>query len=657
MGAPRNGEPRTWIPRLDLPGVAAWAVPALLIVFLGLANGGFDPIARGEVGIVVWWLVVLGTALNLLPAAGGTPAGRMLLGIAVAFAAWNALSLTWTESDERTATELARVSTHLAVFALALGIQGTGRWRQVLHGATFGLVAICVIAVLSRMEPSWFPEQRAGEYLTGIEIESRLAYPVNYPSGLGALTAIALPLVVGATATARTIAGQALAGAAIPIVALALWLTSSGLSVPAVVLALLVFIVLAPDRVPKLATLLVGAAGAAILFAAVNERPELDAGLTGDRALEQGDEVFLIAILVSAGVGLLQAGISAWARNARRPRWMRVPRRTAAIATAVLVVAGSLVGLAAGGAGEISDEWDDIKSRGAAVDPRGSSRGAEILDFSGSGRYDFWSASVDASETDPLRGTGPGTFDLWWEREGYYEAYVRDGHSLYLETLGELGIPGFVLIVILVFGVLVVGAVRAWRAPPELRVGLAAATAGCVAFAAAGLVDWVWELGVLSVAFFTLAGVAVAGGPRPPLDHRSTHHVPPWWKRYGGRIALGALAVCGILAIGQPLRGTIALERSYDAAGVGDTEEALEHARDAADAQPYAATPYMQEALLLAGQESLTEAAEAARAATENEPTNWFTWDVLRQIEEARGRDKAAAEARRESVSLGGPRE
>jgi hypothetical protein len=652
MAAERNRQPR-----VDLAGFTAWAVPALLIVFLGLSNGGFDPIARGEVGAVVWWLVLIGTALNLLPAGGGTLAGRVLLAIAVAFAAWTALGLTWTESDERTATEVARVSGYLAVFTLALGVQGTGRWRQVLHGATFGAVALCAIAVLSRMEPPWFPEQRAGEFLTGIQIESRLAYPINYPSGLGALAAISLPLAFGATATARTIPGQALAAAAMPVVALSLWLTSSGLSVPALCIALLLFVFLAPDRIPKFATLLVAAAGSAVLFAAVDQRPDLDQGLAGATALEQGDELLVITLVVCAGVGLIQAGISAWTRYARRPRWMQVPRRTAAVATGALALVAVVGGIAAGGADQLSDEWNDIKSRGASVDPRGSSRAAEILDFSGSGRYDFWTASVDANKTDPLKGTGPGTFDLWWERSGYYEAYVRDGHSLYLETLGELGIVGFLLVVVLVGGILVVGAVRAWRAPPELRAGLAAATAGCTAFAAAALVDWVWELGALAVTFFALAAVAVAGGARPAGGPVGVHHAPPWWRRHGGRIAVCVLAVCGIAAIAQPLWGAIELEHSFDDAGVGRYQPALDNARDAADIQPYTATPYMQQALLLEHDGELGAAADAARTATENEPTNWLTWHLLSQIEEERGHKDAAAQARRQSVSVGGPRQ
>ena len=145
--------------------------------------------------------------VGALPIAGGTDAGRAMLIVLAAFAAWTALSLSWTESAERTSIELARTVAYLGVFALALAVQGEGRWRHLLNGVTTGVAVVCGIAVLSRLEPTWFPKQQAGAFLQGIEIESRLAYPLNYSSGLGAFAGIALPLCLGATASARTNVG------------------------------------------------------------------------------------------------------------------------------------------------------------------------------------------------------------------------------------------------------------------------------------------------------------------------------------------------------------------------------------------------------------------------------------------------------------------
>jgi hypothetical protein len=626
----------------------------VLIVYLGITNGGFDPVSRSVVGVAVWWTVLVGTAVNVLPAAGGTATGRLLFGVAAAFAGWTALAFTWTDSDERTATELARVSTYLAVFALALAAQGAGRWRQVLHGVTAGVVIVCGIAVLSRMHPAWFPEQVAGQYLPGIEIESRLAYPINYSSGLGALAAIGLPLALAATSSARTLMGQALGAGALPLVALTLWLTTSGLSIPAAAVALAVFLALAPDRLPKLATLLVAAAGAAILFAATESREALDRGLPTAQLESQGGEMLVITLAVCAGVALAQTGLSQLIRYGRRPDWLRIPRRRAAIATATVAVVAVVFALAAGAPGGLEDRWETFKSRGGAPLPGEASRGDQILDFSGSGRYQFWEASVDANATDPWRGIGPGTWDFWWVEHGSYAAYVRDAHSLYLETLAELGIIGLVLIGALVGGVLAAGAWRALRAPPDLRLGIAAATAGCAAFAAAGMVDWIWELGVLPVVFFLLAAIACAGrdGELPPAGDAA-----PIWRREGGRIAVALVALAGLVAIVPPLWGTVALERSQEAAADGRDEVALGAARSAISAQPYAASPRLQEARLLQRQGDLAAAVRAARAGTAREPANWHNWLDLSRLEARNGdRDRAAAARRRaEKLSPNAP--
>ncbi len=497
--------------RLDPGGFVAWLVPAVLVLYLALSNGGYDVTERSEIGIAVWWIVLVGSAVGALPIAGGTPLGRAMFGLLAAFALWNALSLGWTESAERTATELGRVATYLGVFALALGAQGKGRWRLMLGGIATGMAAVCAIAVLSRLEPGWFPERRTEEFLPGIEIDRRLAYPLNYSSGLGAFAAMAFPLILASTASARTIVVQALAAAALPVVALTLWLTSSSLSVPATVIALIAFFVLVPDRLPKLATLVTAGIGSAILFAAVEDRAALDRGLPTPEALADGDEMKAIILVVCGGVALVQVAISLLARYAKRPAWMSPTRATASVATAVTVAALAIVAVAAGAPGEVSDAFEKFKSREGAVPSEGS-RGEQILDVSSSGRYDFWQSAIDANKTEPLTGIGPGTFEFWWSREGSYPGFVRDAHSLYFETLAELGWVGLILVGGFVLGVLGIGVARAIRAPDDLRLALAAAVAGCTAFAATALVDWVWELAVIPVVFLALAAIAIAAG-------------------------------------------------------------------------------------------------------------------------------------------------
>ena len=101
---------------------------------------------------------------------------------------------------------------------------------------------------------------------------------------------------------------------------------------------------------------------------------------------------------------------------------------------------------------------------------------------------------------------------------------------------------------------------------------------------------------------------------------------------------MAAVAIAALIAIWFPLRGATALRQSQVDAANGDLSAALDQAREAADAQPYAASPLLQQALLLEQQGRLRAAAAAAAAATRKESTNWRTWMVLARIEAERGR-------------------
>jgi hypothetical protein len=642
--------PRVGELRIDPAAFGAWLLPVLLIVYLALNNGGFDAIQRGEVGVAVWWMVLVGTLVGVLPVAGGTRAGRAMLCVLAGFAAWTALSLIWTESADQTATEVARMGSYLGIFALALAVQGEGRWRYLLQGATTGVAIVCGIAVLSRVEPTWFHHPGAGRFLPGIQIASRLAYPLNYSSGLGAFAAIGLPLLLAATSSARTLVVQALAAAALPVVALTLWLTTSSLSVPAAAIALVAFFVLAPDRLPKLATAVVAGAGSAILFAAENQRAALDRGLPTAAAQHQGHELLAIIIVVCAGVGLIHAGLGLAVRYGRRPAWLGIPRQQASVAAVVAVASVLIVALAAGIPGELSDQWQTFKSRASSARPGESTRGRQILDFSGSGRYQFWRSALDANATDPLIGIGPGTFQFWWAEHGSYYGPTRDAHSLYIETLAELGIVGLLLIGGFSLAVVGIGTVRVLRAPPELRLAIAAATGGCAAFVATAMVDWTWELAVLPVVFLVLAAVAVAGGIEAARPRPANGSVP-FLRRQGGRVAMAALSVAALVAISLPLASAAAVQRSQGAVADGKLDAALSDAREAVAVQPYAAAPRIQEALVLEEQGNLPAAVAAARAATSRESANWANWIILSRLEARAGDARASLEAYREARS------
>src|SRR5947208_16522875 len=97
------GWPRS-VTRVNAGSVGAWLRPFLVIVYLGLDDGGYDAVGRSEVGIIVSWALLVTAAVGVLAFAGGTVAGRIALGLFALFVAWTALSLLWTGSAEQTFT-------------------------------------------------------------------------------------------------------------------------------------------------------------------------------------------------------------------------------------------------------------------------------------------------------------------------------------------------------------------------------------------------------------------------------------------------------------------------------------------------------------------------------------------------------------------------
>ena len=153
----------------------------------------------------------------------------------------------------------------------------------------------------------------------------------------------------------------------------------------------------------------------------------------------------------------------------------------------------------------------------------GGTTTSRLTSVSGNGRYQFWQSAVDANATDPVKGIGPGTYEYWWAEHGTLPGFIRNAHSLYLETLAELGIVGLALILVFVLTPLVAGTRRALRSTGDARARFAAATAACAAFAVAAGIDWAWQLAVIPAAFLLLAAatlgpsIADRGAPLDPV--------------------------------------------------------------------------------------------------------------------------------------------
>jgi O-antigen ligase len=616
-----------------------WTLGFGLTVYLGLKGGGFDPLVTDQVGIAAWWVLLFAVAVAALPRLRLGPLAWCALGILAALVIWSALSLTWTESTEKTAADVARVATYLGVFALALFSRDSKSASRMVAAVATGIAFVALIALLSRLHPAWFPSaNQTAQFLTSGE--ERLSYPLNYWNGLAALIAIGLPLVLQLATGARVLLVRALAAAAMPAMILAIFFTLSRGGIGAAVVALAFFIAIAHDRIPKSLTLLVAAIGGGVLIALANGRDQLVEGHMNSTAHSQGDEMIWITIVVCVLVGLAQAGISAGLSRGR-PRWSTVSRRQAQVATLAVVVLAVIAAAAINAPSHLSHAWNDFK-RPSGSAAMGTGRLGSVV---GESRYQFWSSAVREAESKPLTGTGSGTFQVWWTRDADIEESVVDTHSLYLQTLGELGIVGLALLAAFLALSLVGGGRVVLRAGSDRRSLLAAALAGSSALWVTSLFDWMWKLPVIPIATLLLVAVLVTADT-PPEGNRELRS--PLWLRLG---TVG-VALVAIVAIAIPLASTAFLRTSQTAAREGDVPSALEDARTAQNAMPGAAGPRLQEALLLESQSEFAPAAEAAQAASDRESNNWRNWLVLARIEAERGSADAAVSDYRRARSL-----
>jgi tetratricopeptide (TPR) repeat protein len=627
-----------WVENIDWGGVATWLFGFSLIAYLGLDGGGYDPIVHDQVGIGVWWLLLAGVVVGAMPRRRLSILAWSALAALAAFELWTALSLIWTENSENTLADVARIGGYVGIFGFALLIRGIDGARRLVSALAAGIVLVALIGLLSRLHPAWFPHaDQTARFLTGNR--ERLSYPLNYWNGLAALVAIGYPLVLHFATGARAVAVRALSAGALPAMILTSFFTFSRAGIAAGFLSLALFLVLSPDRLPKLLTLLTAGAGGALLCLLANSRGALADGLVNSTSESQGNQVLLFTVIVCIAVAAIQIAITAAMAEDRRPRWFAVSRSEATTAWVIVGVCALVALVAFDAPDRASDAWSEFKQQESPG--HGSGR---LVSVAGQNRYAYWVSAVHENATKPLIGTGSDSFELWWLRDRDSADAVRDTHSLWFQTLGEVGIIGLALLVAFL-GIVLIGGAREIVRAHTRRPLLAAAMSGVAAFLLTATFDWMWQIPVIAAAFLILAAVLVTAVSPPPREEPA----PLGWP---ARAGTAAVALVAIVVISIPLASTSLLRDSEADVRGGDSQAALDDARSAQNAEPGADSPRLQQALVLEELGALDQAAEAARAATERGETNWRNWLILSRIEAERGQASEAVAAYRKARSL-----
>ncbi len=381
------------------------------------------------------------------------------------------------------------------------------------------------------------------------------------------------------------------------------------------------------------------AAGIPLLVGrALAPRPAIVRGLAVAGAVAAGIAIYYTS---SRGAVLVAvSGLVVFAIAGGRARVLARPRlsRGAAIAVGVGVVAAGALAVLVIDPAERWERFTAPPDATAAADAPGFVA-SHLLSGTGSGRWQFWSAAVDAFESRPVAGRGMGGYESWWAQHGTLSDTVRDAHSLGLQTLAELGLFGVGLLLAFV-AVALWAATRTLGGLPDADRAAAAALVGAASGLLLGVqIDWAWNIpAVAAVALLALAVLCAPGAAaRPRL-------------RVGAPVA--ALGVAGLLLTLWPWLAQTEIDASRTAAARGDTARALDRALAARRLQPWAASPRLQEALVRERTGDAAGAVRAIVAAVDRDPEDWRTHLVAARLQAKAGHVTGADASLRRATEL-----
>jgi hypothetical protein len=606
-----------------------------LVFWIAFDGGSYALESRATLAIATWWLILMAVVLGLWPLARPGRAALVTGALIAALGILTVSSIVWAESAERAFTEFNRVALYLAVFLVAVlaGTRGNvARWAD---GIAVGITATGLLALASRLFPDVLPAGEVAEFLPSAY--TRLSWPMEYWNGLAILIGLAFPLLLRIASEQHSVVWRGLAVAALPPLCASMYLTSSRGGFATALIGTVAFVVLTPRRWTAVAAIAVGGLASAGAIAILDGRDELVDDPAASVAVSQGRTAAVLIAVISLGAGAV------YALAARFAPTVSFPSLAGRVAAALVVVA-ALVGVAAS---DPVERFDTFREPPVSYEEDDFVR-AHLTSGNGSGRWQFWESAVDQFEDEPLVGQGAGSYEAWWAQNGSLAMFIRDAHSLYLETLGELGILGFLLIAAVFLLALVTGLRRLFGAGGEERVLVAALTATFVGYAVAAGIDWMWELTAVSVIGVALLGLLT--GPATDATARPRLLREPDARRGRDRrrfvAAVGALACAWLLICAQaiPFLADIKISDSQAAARSGNGEQALEDAAAARNLQPWAASPYLQLAQVEEATGDLDEARRWIGEAIERDSLDWRLWLVAARLETKAGH---VAEARR----------
>jgi hypothetical protein len=604
---------------LEVPWQARAAVPVLtaitiLVTWWGLKDGAyFDGVFYPGAIAVYALLGVLLTSAPLRARLGG-PALAALLAL-LAIGVWTAISILWTPVRDAAPADAQRAFLYAALFASGLwtcNLLGR-RIAAALLPVAVGGVLVGVVTVVTLAFGTDF-----ASYFHG---DATLRFPIGYRNANATFFLIcAWPLLALATGERGAWPLRALAIGSVTMLVELLVLAQSRGSLPAAIVALLVYLVLAPNRLRAsayLAVALIPVLPALPILLDVFQHSQ------ADRAIipvlhEAARAIALTSVLSVALAAIVARGVEPRVRLSPSTS-RRLARSLAAVALVCVAIGGGVFVAERGGpVSFLNQRVDEFKSGGS---PNLSRFGTRFGVNVGSNRDDFWRVALDQGEAHPLLGGGAGAFQFFYIEHRRSPETPQDPHSAELLMLSELGIPGLTAFAIFVIAAGFAGVRSRSRVPVAgtLVAGSLAAGANWVVHSS---YDWFWHFPALTAMAIYLLGAAAA----PALfDSRA---------ELGRRVRIGAgaaLAVLAILAIPLYLSERYTVRASEE--WRSDPSRAYEDLDRAKDSNPWDAGPLLIKGVIASQVGDRAVAVSAFREAADREPDNYAThYFLARQL-------------------------
>ena len=599
-----------------LRGLAPGLVAGLGVASLAADGGGFDPTSWGW-STVALLLVVAGSLV--LDARRPDPLEGLFLAALAALAGWVWLSLLWSSDFSQTVLEGERMLLYVTGPAVLLLVGRRSSVESLLAGLAIAIAATCAYALAVR---TLAPGRGAYQVLsTDPQASFRLARPLGYANALAIFAAMGILLALGFALRGRSLTARALGSAGLVVLAPTLYFTYGRGAWPALVVGLVALVALERDRLEAVAGLLAfGIAPAVAVILASHVHAVTSA--PGSVAAASHDGRLLAAALVAlaAAAALLPLALDRVTGKIALGSSSRRVLAAALAAAGIVLVAAALVHVGGPRAASLR-AYHAFNTPAPLVKSDESQR---LFSLSGSNRSEYWHVAWREIKGHPWLGGGAGSYQRFWLRHRRNALPVLDAHSLYLETLAELGPIGLVLLLCAL--AVPLAAVRRAR-----RNSLVSAAAGAyVAFLLHAAIDWDWEMAAVTLAALA-CGVAVllaARGAESPLARAS--RVP-------------AIALAGLLCT-VAVGGYVGNQAAASASDALDAERLGTAASDAKRArwcQPWSPEPWrlLGEAQLQAGR--VAEARTSFLRGLRKDSRDWELW--LDLALSTRGQERRAA--------------